>query len=135
MFKSLLKASKISHKSFLNYGDVIDIPDDKYRADFIGNLKNTSPDKLTACVLKRPRHDKIVESLNLLKVKIKFINDGDVSGVIAVADPKSSVDIYLGIGGGPEGVLSASALACLNCQMQTKLFFQNDLMLTLFRCL
>ena len=76
----------------------------------LADAKNTSPDKLTACVLKRPRHDKIVESLNSLKVKIKFITDGDVSGVISVADPKSSVDIYLGIGGGPEGVLAASAL-------------------------
>ena len=92
----------------------------------LADAKNTSPDQLTACVLKRPRHDKIVESLNSLKVKIKFITDGDVSGVIAVTDPKLSVDIYLGIGGGPEGVLSASALACLNCQMQTRLFFQND---------
>ena len=92
----------------------------------LADAKNTSPNKLTACVLKRPRHDKIVESLNSLKVKIKFITDGDVSGVISVADPKSSVDIYLGIGGGPEGVLSASALACLNCQMQTRLFFKND---------
>ena len=92
----------------------------------LADAKNTSPDKLTACVLKRPRHDKMVESLNSLKVKIKFITDGDVSGVISVTDPKSSVDIYLGIGGGPEGVLSASALACLNCQMQTRLFFQND---------
>ena len=92
----------------------------------LADAKNTSPNKLTACVLKRPRHDKIIESLNSLKVKIKFITDGDVLGVISVADPKSSVDIYLGIGGGPEGVLSASALACLNCQMQTRLFFQND---------
>ena len=92
----------------------------------LADAKNTSPDQLTACVLKRPRHDKIVESLNSLKVKIKFITDGDVSGVIAVTDPKLSVDIYLGIGGGPEGGLSASALACLNCQMQTRLFFQND---------
>ena len=106
---------------------LIDLDNDvKKNIKLLADAKNTSPNKLTACVLKRPRHDKIVESLNLLKVKIKFITDGDVSGVISVADPKSSVDIYLGIGGGPEGVLSASALACLNCQMQTRLFFQND---------
>ena len=106
---------------------LIDLDNDvEKNIKLLADAKNTSPDKLTACVLKRPRHDKIVESLNSLKVKIKFITDGDVSGVISVADPKSSVDIYLGIGGGPEGVLSASALACLNCQMQTRLFFQNN---------
>ena len=58
-------------------------------------------------------------------VKINFINDGDVSGVIAVADKKKDIDIYLGVGGGPEGVLAAAALSCLNCQMQTRLVFQN----------
>ena len=106
---------------------LVDLDNDvKKNIKLLADAKNTSPNKLTACVLKRPRHDKIVESLNSLKVKIKFITDGDVSGVISVADPKSSVDIYLGIGGGPEGVLSASALACLNCQMQTRLFFQNN---------
>ena len=60
-----------------------------------------------------------------MKVKIKFITDGDVSGVISVAYPKKNIDIYLGIGGGPEGVLAAAALKCLGCQMQTRLFFQN----------
>ena len=92
----------------------------------LADSKNTTPDKLTACLLKRPRHDNIVEVLESLKVKIKFIDDGDVSGVIAVGDPSSKIDIYLGIGGGPEGVLAATALDCLNCQMQTRLFFQND---------
>ena len=92
----------------------------------LADSKNTTPDKLTACLLKRPRHDNIVEVLESLKVKIKFIDDGDVSGVIAVGDPSSKIDIYLGIGGAPEGVLAAAALDCLNCQMQTRLFFQND---------
>ena len=59
-------------------------------------------------------------------VKINFISDGDVSGVISVADPKSNIDIYLGTGGGPEGVLAAAALTCLNCQMQTRLVFQDE---------
>ena len=59
-------------------------------------------------------------------VKINFISDGDVSGVISVADPKSNIDIYLGTGGAPEGVLAAAALSCLNCQMQTRLVFNND---------
>jgi len=90
------------------------------------DTKNTTPDKLTACVLKRPRHKDIINDLNLLGVKINFITDGDVSGVISVADPKSNIDIYLGTGGAPEGVLAATALDCLNCQMQTRLVFQND---------
>ena len=92
----------------------------------LAEAKNTSPDKLTACILNRPRHDQIIKSLRALNVKINFITDGDVSGVISVSDPKSNIDIYLGIGGGPEGVLAAVALSCLNCQMQTRLYFQNE---------
>ena len=59
-------------------------------------------------------------------VKINFITDGDVSGVISVSDPKSRIDIYLGTGGAPEGVLAATALDCLGCQMQTRLSFQKE---------
>ena len=92
----------------------------------LSDAKNISPDKLTACLLERPRHERIIDSLNSMGVKINFISDGDVSGVIAVADPKSNIDIYLGTGGGPEGVLAAAALTCLDCQMQTRLVFQND---------
>jgi fructose-1,6-bisphosphatase II / sedoheptulose-1,7-bisphosphatase len=92
----------------------------------LADAKNVSPDKLTACLLERSRHDQIVNSLKSLGVKISFISDGDVWGVISVADPNFNVDIYLGIGGGPEGVLAAAALNCLNCQMQTRLFFQDE---------
>ncbi len=90
------------------------------------DAKNTTPDKITACILERPRHNKIVDSLNSLKVKIKFISDGDVTGVISVVDPTSSIDIYLGIGGGPEGVLAACALDCLGGQMQTRLVLSDE---------
>ena len=92
----------------------------------LSDAKNISPDKLTACVLKRPRHDHIVDSLNSMGVKIDYISDGDILGVISVANPKSNIDIYLGIGGGPEGVLAAAALSCLDSQMQARLLFQND---------
>ena len=92
----------------------------------LSEAKSISPDKLTACVLERPRHERIVDSLNSLGVKIDFISDGDVSGVIAVAYSQRNIDIYLGVGGGPEGVLAAAALKCLGCQMQTRLYFQND---------
>ena len=98
----------------------------KKNIELLSEAKNTTPDKLTACVLKRPRHDLIIETLNSMKVKINFITDGDVFGVISVADPKFNIDIYIGTGGGPEGVLAAAALDCLDCQMQTRLSFQNQ---------
>ena len=92
----------------------------------LAEAKNTKPENITACVLKRPRHDKIIKSLNALNVKINFIQDGDVTGVISVVDPNSSIDIYLGVGGGPEGVLAAAALDCLGGQMQTRLVLNNQ---------
>jgi len=93
----------------------------------LAEAKNTRPENLTACVLQRKRHDDVIESLRSLNVKINFISDGDVSGVISVALPQSKIDIYLGIGGGPEGVLAAAALKCLGCQMQTRLkFYENE---------
>ena len=92
----------------------------------LAKAKNTKPENITACVLKRPRHDKIIQSLNALNVKINFIQDGDVMGVISVVDPNSSIDIYLGIGGGPEGVLAAAALDCLGGQMQTRLVLSDQ---------
>jgi len=92
----------------------------------LSEAKNLKPDQLIACVLKRPRHESIIKDLNSMGVKINFISDGDVSGVISVAKPKSKIDIYIGTGGGPEGVLAAAALDCLNCQMQTRLVYQDE---------
>ena len=91
----------------------------------LAEAKNTIPEKIVACVLRRPRHDKIIESLKSLNVKINFIEDGDVLGVISVVDPNSLIDIYLGTGGGPEGVLAAAALDCLGGQMQIRLVLSN----------
>jgi fructose-1,6-bisphosphatase II / sedoheptulose-1,7-bisphosphatase len=91
----------------------------------LAEAKNTTPEKIVACVLRRPRHDKIIESLKSLNVKINFIEDGDVLGVISVVDPNSPIDIYLGTGGGPEGVLAAAALDCLGGQMQIKLVLSD----------
>ena len=98
----------------------------KKNIELLAEAKKVKANELTACVLKRPRHDKIIEALNKLKVKINFISDGDVSGAIFVGIPNSCVDIYIGTGGGPEGVLSAAALNCLGCQMQTRLVFQDE---------
>ena len=76
--------------------------------------------------MKRPRHEEIIKKLENLNVNIKFISDGDVSGAISVADPNTNVDIYLGIGGGPEGVLAAAALDAYDCHFQGKFIFDND---------
>ena len=91
----------------------------------LAEAKNIAPEKIVACVLRRPRHDKIIESLKSLNVKINFIEDGDVLGVISVVDSNSPIDIYLGTGGGPEGVLAAAALDCLGGQMQIRLVLSN----------
>ena len=91
----------------------------------LSEAKNVKIDQLTACVLDRPRHKKIIDSLNKLKVKIRYINDGDVSGAISVVDQTNNIDIYLGIGGGPEGVLAAAALSCLGGQIQTRLVLDD----------
>jgi fructose-1,6-bisphosphatase II / sedoheptulose-1,7-bisphosphatase len=91
-------------------------------ADFL----NKDVSSLTACVMDRPRHKKIIDDLKELKVKLKLINDGDVLGALYVSDPKYNVDIFLGVGGGPEGVLAASALDAYNCHFQGKFIFDND---------
>ena len=88
--------------------------------------KNTIPEKLTACILERPRHKKHIEELKSLNVKLKLISDGDVSGALLVTNGTYNVDIFLGIGGGPEGVLAASALDTFNCFFQGKFLFEND---------
>jgi len=92
----------------------------------LSEAKKKSIDKITACVLKRPRHEEIIKKLENLNVHIKFISDGDVSGAISVADPNTNVDIYLGIGGGPEGVLAAAALSCMGGQIQTRLVLDDE---------
>jgi fructose-1,6-bisphosphatase II / sedoheptulose-1,7-bisphosphatase len=96
------------------------------------NIKNLSDfcnkdiSSLTVCVMNRPRHKKIIDKLNDLKVNIKLISDGDVLGAIYVSNPIYNVDMFLGIGGGPEGVLAASALDSFNCHFQGRFIFDND---------
>jgi fructose-1,6-bisphosphatase II / sedoheptulose-1,7-bisphosphatase len=76
--------------------------------------------------MDRPRHKKIIDDLKQLNVKIKLINDGDVLGALYVTNQKYNVDIFLGIGGGPEGVLAASALDTFDCHFQGRFIFDND---------
>tara|TARA_Y100000591_G_scaffold323972_1_gene342642 strand:+ start:1281 stop:2225 length:945 start_codon:yes stop_codon:yes gene_type:complete len=95
----------------------------------ISNLSdylNKNPENLTACILDRPRHNQIINELKNLKVKLKLISDGDVSGALLVTDDKYGVDIFLGIGGGPEGVLAAAALDAFNCNFQGRFLFKTD---------
>ena len=89
-------------------------------------FKNKSPDQLTACVMDRPRHKKIIDELKDLNVNLKLITDGDVSGALLVSNDKYKVDIFLGIGGGPEGVLAASALDALGCFFQGRFLFETE---------
>ena len=92
----------------------------------LSEFKNKSPEQLTACIMDRPRHKKIIDELNSLNVTIKLITDGDVSGALLVSDEVYNVDIFLGTGGGPEGVLAASALDALNCHFQGRFLFNTD---------
>ena len=78
------------------------------------------------CLLDRPRHKDIIDKLKILKVKIKLITDGDVSGALLVTDEKYKVDLFLGTGGGPEGVLAASALDSFGCKFQGRFLFKTD---------
>ena len=96
------------------------------------NIKNLSDFKnkdialLTVCILDRPRHKKIIDELKDLDVNVKLISDGDVLGAIYVSEPKYNVDMFLGIGGGPEGVLSAAALDAYDCHFQGRFIFDNE---------
>ena len=92
----------------------------------LAEFMNKDISLITACILDRPRHKKIIDELKELKVKLKLITDGDVLGALYVSNPKYNVDIFLGVGGGPEGVLAASALDAYNCYFQGRFIFNND---------
>ena len=92
----------------------------------LSEFKNKETSSLTVCVLDRPRHKMVVDELKDLNVNIKLITDGDVLGALFVSDPKYNVDMFLGIGGGPEGVIAASALDAYDCHFQGRFIFDND---------
>jgi fructose-1,6-bisphosphatase II / sedoheptulose-1,7-bisphosphatase len=92
----------------------------------LSDFKNKEISSLTACILDRPRHRETIKKLNDLNVNIKLISDGDVLGALYVSDPKYNIDIFLGIGGGPEGVLAASALDSYDCHFQGRFIFNNE---------
>ena len=92
----------------------------------LSEFKNKDTSSLTVCILDRPRHKIIIDKLKDLKVNLKLITDGDVLGALYVSDPKYNIDMFLGIGGGPEGVLAACALDAYDCHFQGRFIFDND---------
>jgi len=92
----------------------------------IAKAKGIDPKQVTACVMDRTRHAEIIDDLRTLGCRVALITDGDVAGVINTTDTSTGIDIYIGQGGAPEGVLAASALKCIGGQMQSRLVFRND---------
>ena len=92
----------------------------------LAQAKGCQPGEITACVLDRPRHEKIIDSLRSIGCRVNLITDGDVAGVIHTTDPDTGIDIYIGSGGAPEGVLACAALKCVGGQFQGRVLFRND---------
>lgn len=92
----------------------------------IAKAKGLKPHEVTALVMDRPRHEALIAKIRKAGAKVKLITDGDVAGVIEATDEATGVDIYMGTGGAPEGVLAAAALRCIGGQMQGRLIFRND---------
>ncbi len=92
----------------------------------LAKAKGVPPSEITACVLDRPRHAAIIEGVRKVGGAVRLITDGDIAGVIATSDPVTGIDIYIGQGGAPEGVLAAAALRCVGGQIQARLVFRND---------
>jgi fructose-1,6-bisphosphatase II / sedoheptulose-1,7-bisphosphatase len=88
--------------------------------------KGVPPSEITACILDRPRHATLIEGVRKSGAAIRLITDGDIAGVIATSDPATGIDLYVGQGGAPEGVLAAAALRCVGGQIQARLVFRND---------
>lgn len=92
----------------------------------LAKAKNAQLPDLQVCILDRPRHEELIAKVRETGARIMLISDGDVSGVIATSEPDSGIDLYVGSGGAPEGVLAAAALQCIGGQMQGRLVFRND---------
>ena len=111
-----------------------DVPFDATDIDFplkknisnIADAKNKNFNELTVCILDRPRHTNIIDELKSLGVNLKLISDGDICGALMVSDNKYNIDLFLGIGGGPEGVISAAALDSYGCKFQGRFIFETD---------
>ncbi len=96
------------------------------RVKALAKAKGCEPSDITVCVLERPRHEDMIADIRSTGAAIRLITDGDVAGVIHCAEPTTGIDMYMGSGGAPEGVLAASALKCMGGQMWGQLTFRND---------
>jgi fructose-1,6-bisphosphatase II / sedoheptulose-1,7-bisphosphatase len=94
--------------------------------NMLAKAKGVRPSEITACILDRPRHQDLINKVRKTGAGIRLITDGDIAGVIHTADPDTGIDIYLGTGGAPEGVLAAAALRCIGGQIEGRLLFRND---------
>jgi fructose-1,6-bisphosphatase II / sedoheptulose-1,7-bisphosphatase len=92
----------------------------------LAKAKGVKPHEITACIMDRPRHEALIAAVRKVGAAIQLITDGDVAGVIATTDPSTGIDIYIGQGGAPEGVLAAAALRCVGGQMQARLVFKKE---------
>jgi fructose-1,6-bisphosphatase II / sedoheptulose-1,7-bisphosphatase len=107
-----------------NLVDLDAAPGENIRA--LARAKGVDVSEITACILDRPRHSELIAKVREVGARVHLITDGDVAGVIATTDPQTRIDIYLGVGGAPEGVLAAAALRCIGGQMQGRLVFRNE---------
>ncbi len=92
----------------------------------IAAAKGVTPREIMACVLDRPRHEKLIAELRAIGCGVVLIGDGDVAGVIATTNPETTIDVYMGSGGAPEGVLACAALRCVGGQFKGRLLFRNE---------
>ena len=114
-------SSKVTEKNVIDLDFTV-----KQNISNLSDYLNKNPENITACILDRPRHKKIIEELKKFNVNLKLITNGDVSGALLVTEEKYNVDIFFGIGGGPEGVLAAAALDAFNCNFQGRFLFKTD---------
>ena len=114
-------AAKVNQKNIIDLDFSI-----KKNLDNLAQYKNKNIEDLTVCILDRSRHKNVIEEIQKNGSKTKLITDGDVAGALLVTDDNFKVDLFLGIGGGPEGVLAASALDAYNCFSQGKFLFEDD---------
>ncbi|MEP6829191.1 MAG: class II fructose-bisphosphatase [Rhizomicrobium sp.] len=92
----------------------------------LAKAKGVKPYEISVCIMDRPRHEELIAKVRKAGASVRLITDGDVAGVIATTDPSTGIDLYIGQGGAPEGVLAAAALRCIGGQMQARLIFKKD---------
>jgi len=92
----------------------------------LAKAKGVKPDEISVCIMDRPRHEELIAKVRKAGASVRLITDGDVAGVIATTDGATGIDMYIGQGGAPEGVLAAAALRCIGGQMQARLIFKKD---------